>query len=196
MLVSSGSLTPSSPDAGHKDSRFEPPATSVDALFATVYDRLKTLAHRELHKSNGGTLNATRLVHEVYLKMCSNSELSFPELVKFFSYAAISMRHIIVKHATRRMRPKLGGDQMQVTLGDADAQNVCANPQLALQLDAALSALEKNDPRAARVVELHYFAGVSLEQVSELLGVAKRTVDRDWRYAKAYLSGQVAESNM
>ena len=169
-------------------------AGEVDSFFSNVYDRLKVMAHRELYRASGNTLNTTALVHELYMKLSASRELNFGESVKFFAYAAMAMRHILIDRALRRVRSKFGGSNVHVALDDVGAQDVSLDPQLALQLDAAIRELEKDDPRAARVVELHYFAGLSLDRVGELLGVVRRTVERDWRYARAYLQRHVGKS--
>ena len=100
------------------------------------------------------------------------------------------MRHILTDAARRRMQPKRGGDQARLMLSDPAVDSVLVDPQLALQLDEALVALEREDARAAQVVELHYFAGLELQQVADTLGVARRTADRDWRYARAFLAAR------
>jgi RNA polymerase sigma factor (TIGR02999 family) len=166
-------------------------AEGVDEVFKQVYARLKVMARRELSRSSTNTLNTTALVHELYLKMCSGRDLRFENSVKFFSYAAMGMRHILVDRATRRGRIKFGGADTHVELDGSGANDVSVDAQLALQLDAALRELEQDDMRAARVVELHYFAGLPLDHVGDLLGVARRTVDRDWRYARAFLESRM-----
>ena len=103
------------------------------------------------------------------------------------------MRFILTDAARRRSQPKRGGDLARLQLNDAAVDSIHVDPQLALQLDEALSALERNDVRAARVVELHYFAGLELNKVAQVLGVAKRTVDRDWRWARAFLAGHAED---
>jgi RNA polymerase sigma factor (TIGR02999 family) len=133
------------------------------------------------------TLCTTELVHEAYLRM-DKSNSRFEKEGQFFAYAARAMRHILADAARRRLQPKRGGDQARLELNDPLVDSVHVDSQLALQLDDALTALEREDPRAAQVVELHYFAGLDLQQVSETLGVARRTVDRDWRYARAFLA--------
>ena len=168
-----------------------PVLAAVDESFAKVYNELRKLARSELRRGSGNTLYTTELVHEAYLKVCLNEKLSFENEVKFFKYAGVAMRHILVDRAGRRARVKLGGDCPHVDLSDPDVGKVADNPMLALQLDAALRELEKHDARAAKVVELHYFAGLSLERVGELLGVVRRTVDRDWLYARAFLEAHV-----
>ena len=172
-----------------------PPALKADESFVKVYDELRKVARRELQRRGGNTLYTTELVHEVYLKVCGRDELSFESDLQFFKYAAVAMRHILIDRAGRRARVKFGGDGIHVDLSDPDVENVGTNPILALQLDAALRELEREDPRAAKVVELHYFAGLPLERVGELLGLARRTVDRDWAFARALLESLVPDSN-
>ena len=163
----------------------------AEALFAEVYARLKAMAARQLAvMPKGGTLETTALVHELYLRMNSNRELQFGHRAQFFAYAARAMRHILTDAARRRMQPKRGGDQARLMLSDPAVDSVLVDPQLALQLDEALVALEREDARAAQVVELHYFAGLDLQQVADTLEIARRTADRDWRYARAFLAAR------
>lgn len=166
-----------------------PPAG--DALFTEVYARLKAMAHRELGRGAGATVGTTELVHELYLKIGNDPQRRFAEPAQFFCYAARAMRHILVDRARHRMRFKAGGDQHRLALTDPAVDVVVLEPALALMLDQALDALAREQPRAAQVVELHWFAGLGLEQVAQLLGVVRRTVDRDWRYARAFLLSQV-----
>jgi len=160
--------------------------TSTEPLFVVVYDRLKAMASR--HRLRNGapmTLCTTELVHEAYLRMSDNR---FEKEAQFFAYAARAMRHILTDAARRRIQPKRGGDLERLALTDPMVESVYIDPILALSLDEALNALERDDPRAAQVVELHYFAGLDLQQVADTLGVARRTIDRDWRYARAFLA--------
>ena len=164
-----------------------------DPVYVDVYDRLKAMASRQ--RLRGGapkTLCTTELVHEAYLRM-GDVDSRFVEDAQFFAYAARAMRHILADAARRRIQPKRGGDQTRLELSDPQVNSINVDPELALLLDDALTALERDDPRAAQVVELHYFAGLDMHQVAESLGVARRTVDRDWRYARAFL-GSIAES--
>jgi RNA polymerase sigma factor (TIGR02999 family) len=165
----------------------EPHFEITETLFADAYHRLKQVARRELKNRTGNTLNTTALVHEAYLKLAMNSNLSFDRAGKFFEYAAICMRHILINYATQRSCQKRGGGATHVDLTHPGVDGVAINPLLALQLDAGLKALEGADRRAAKVVELHFFSGLPLALVAEILGVVRRTVDRDWRYARAYL---------
>ena len=162
----------------------------IDPIYADLYERLKAMASRQ--RLRGGaprTLCTTELVHEAYLRM-GESNFRFEQTAQFFAYAARAMRHILTDAARRRMQPKRGGDQARLMLSDPAVDSVLVDPQLALQLDEALVALEREDARAAQVVELHYFAGLELQQVADTLGVARRTADRDWRYARAFLAAR------
>jgi RNA polymerase sigma factor (TIGR02999 family) len=162
----------------------------IDPIYADLYERLKAMASRQ--RLRGGapkTLCTTELVHEAYLRM-GESNFRYEQTAQFFAYAARAMRHILTDAARRRMQPKRGGDQARLMLSDPAVDSVLVDPQLALQLDEALVALEREDARAAQVVELHYFAGLELQQVADTLGVARRTADRDWRYARAFLAAR------
>lgn len=169
-----------------------PTSESSGPVFVDVYARLKAMASRQrLRGGAPNTLCTTELVHEAYLRM-GGAGNRFENDAQFFAYAARAMRAILIDAARRRVQPKRGGDQTRLELSDPQVDSIHLDPQLALQLDYVLTALEREDPRAARVVELHYFAGLDLRQVAELLGLGRRTVDRDWRYARAFL-GSLAE---
>jgi len=162
-----------------------------DALFAEVYDRLKAMAARQRARANTpGSFATTELVHELYLRMGVGAERRFGDQAQFFAYAARAMRHILIDAARSTMLIKAGGNQLRMSLTDPAVGAVSVDPVQALQLDAALDALEHDDPRAARVVELHYFAGAELTRVAAILGVNVRTIERDWRYARAFLAAR------
>ena len=158
----------------------------IDCRFDEVYERLRELARGQRRRFEGGaTLDTTALVHEVYLHFRDRSDALAPR--DFFAYAARAMRHLLIDHARRRARNKHGGDLRRTTLdpeheGFADA----AAGQL-LELDAALARLRSEQPRAAEVVELHWFAGLEFDAIADLLGLNARTIQRDWRYARAWL---------
>jgi len=160
-----------------------------DAMFQNVYCRLKAMASRQrLRGGAPSTLCTTEIVHETYLRMGDSSN-RFGSDAQFFAYAARAMRHILTDAARKRQQLKRGGDQARLELADPVVDGVHVNSELALFLDDALKVLELADPRAAQVVELHYFAGLDLQQVSDALGIGKRTIDRDWRFARAFLAG-------
>lgn len=174
------------------------PANSVatpalNALFSEVYGQLRRLA-RGQRAAGHDTLNTTALVHELYLQMSSGNESRrFAEPRQFYAYAARAMRHLLVDRARARARIKRGGDLQRVDLTESAPDVDRVGPEQALALDAALRRLAAEDARAAEVVELHYFAGLPNERIAELLGTSPRTVDRDWRYARAFLHTQFGD---
>lgn len=165
---------------------------SADALFDAVYARLKAMAARQLGQHERGTLDTTALVHELYLRIGAQDELKFSHPAQFFAYAARAMRHLLADRARDHLRQRAGGGWIAVTLTSGDGRLAIDDAQHALALDAALTQLEAADARAARVVELRYFAGLPLEQVAEQLGVTRRTADRDWAFARAFLHDALA----
>lgn len=177
----------------HEAAPDQPAAESARALFAAVYARLKAMAARKISDQRAGiTIDTTALVHELYLRVCTNRELEFNHRSQFFAYAARAMRHLLSDRARDRMRQHAGGDWQRVTLTGTDTQIAVESAEQALSLDEALTDLERADQRAARVVELRYFAGMTLEQVAELLELNRRTVDRDWRFARAFLNDKLS----
>jgi RNA polymerase sigma factor (TIGR02999 family) len=166
---------------------------TTDALFATVYERLKAMAGQRLRaRAHAGTLDTTALVHELYLRIGAQGELTFEHPAQFFTYAAQAMRHLLSDRARDHMSSRAGGDWVQITLTGSDERLALDSAEQAIALDAALNRLEAADERAARVVELHYFAGLSSEQVAETLGIARRTAERDWNFAVAFLRTDLA----
>ena len=169
----------------------EPPR-STDALFDAVYERLKQMAGRRL--SAGGrsvTLDTTVLVHELYLRINAQGELAFVHPGQFFVYAARAMRHLLTDRARAHASLRAGGDWVQVTLTGKDEAFALESAEQAIALDAALGRLADADGRAAQVVELRYFAGLSAGQAADALGVGKRTADRDWSFAMAFLKADL-----
>lgn len=163
-----------------------------DALFAEVYDRLKALAGSRLARgAPQETLDTTALVHELYLRIGRNEALHFAHPARFFAYAARAMRHLLHDRARDRLRLRAGGDWLRVTLTGERAEFALDSAERALELEQALQKLEAADARAARVVELRYFAGLTLEQAAEVLELTRRTVDRDWRFARAFLKSEL-----
>lgn len=160
-------------------------ALSSDDLFAGVYERLKGMASNQLARSSDATLDTTSLVHELYVKVSAAHELEFSDPAQFFSYASQAMRHILVDHARQRLRVKRGAGVSKVNIDDVEIADLTATQVLGL--DEALRRLETSDPRAGQMVALHYFAGLPLSKISDLLGVTERTLNRDWRFARAYL---------
>lgn len=164
-----------------------PPLSEADALFAQVYDRLKAMAGRQAAGRARGTLDTTAIVHELYLRICSGRELSFAHPDQFFAYAARAMRHLLADRARDRLRRRAGGDWERTTLTGGDYRLVIESAEQATAMEEALRRLEAVDARAARVVELAVFAGLDQERIGAVLGVARITIARDWRFAKAFL---------
>lgn len=161
---------------------------AVDALFVEVYDRLKAMASRR--RGPGDTLDTTALVHELYLRVGERPELADIEQGRFFGYAARAMRNLLIDRARNRIG-RAGSGWIATTLADDDQRLALESADDALALESALEKLEQVDARAAQVVELRYFAGLSLEDVARMLGLARRTVDRDWSFARAFLHAEL-----
>lgn len=166
------------------------PPLGAEELFVRVYDRLKAMAGRALGR-DPGTLDATALVHELYLRLSTNDRLLFAHPAQFLTYAARAMRHLLHNRARDRLRQCAGGDWVRVTLTASDQRFALESAEQALAMDTALDRLAAADPRAAQVVELLYFAGVTLEQAAEALGRSRSTIDRDWRFARAFLKTEL-----
>lgn len=170
---------------------FSPDESSTE--FADIYRRLKAMASRHrLHLGSPKTLCTTELVHEAFMKM-EYADYEHKHEGQYFAYAARAMRHILIDAARKRIQPKRGGDQTRLTLTDPALNRIQVDPHLALQLDEALTALAKEAPRAAQVVELHFFAGLDMQNVADALSVNRRTADRDWRYARAFLAARASD---
>lgn len=168
------------------------PVANDDTLFNAVYQRLRELAKRERRRVGAGdTYNTTSLVHEVYLDICKNENA--PSIQDYFGYAARAMRNLLIDRARRQQRPKHGGDLQRTVLDTDAARGIRVDASQALELDSALERLSTLDPRAARVVELHFFAGLDLERIAEILQVSDRTVNRDWRIARTWLQRELAD---
>ena len=161
---------------------------NADALFAAVYDRLKAMASRRLAaRGRTAALDTTTLVHELYLRVNAQGDLTFSHPSQFFTYAARAMRHVLADRARERLSQRAGGGWIQITLTGSDDRLAIDGAEQVIALDAALERLEAIDARAARVVELRYFAGLTSEQAAEALGIGRRTAQRDWDFAHAFL---------
>jgi RNA polymerase sigma factor (TIGR02999 family) len=169
---------------------------AVDRLFAHVYEELRRLARRQLAAGGAGpTLDTTALVHEAYLRLSHDARWTVEDRRHFFALAARAMRHVIVDHARRRRRQKRGGGALAV---DLDAAELAA-PERAeelIALDASLARLEAAEAELAQLVEWRFFAGLSVEEIAELLGVSDRTVKRRWRVARAFLYQDLAAQGL
>jgi RNA polymerase sigma factor (TIGR02999 family) len=170
----------------------EPAELETDVLFGQVYERLKAMAGRQLGAGRH-TLDATALVHELYLRIGRDHDLVFAHPNQFFTYAARAMRHLLADRARDRLRQRAGGDWVRTTLTGSDWRLALDSAEQALDLDEAMQKLVEVDARAAQVVELLCFAGLEHEQVAQTLEIAPRTVARDWRFARAFLKSELGE---
>jgi RNA polymerase sigma factor (TIGR02999 family) len=163
-------------------------AEAAEQLLPLVYDELRKLAAQRLVKEKPGqTLQATALVHEAYLRLVDTDVVDrWERRGHFFAAAAEAMRRILIDRARRKRRPKHGGDRHRIDLAEV-AEMIAAPGEELLALDDALERLSSTDPASAEIVKLRYFAGLSLSEVAELLGISLRTVDRRWSYARAWL---------
>ena len=160
-----------------------------------AFDRLVPLVYRELHKlakrymaqqNAGHTLQTTALIHEAYLKLAGGLEKTWEDRTHFFAVAATAIRQVLVDHARAKHAAKRGGDVQVLRPDDALSIADSARDDL-IALDDALHALARLNPRQSEVVELRYFAGLSVEETAAVLSISPETVMRDWSVAKAFL---------
>lgn len=158
-----------------------------ERVWSLVYDELRRIAHRELTRERGErTLSTTALVHEAYFKLVDHEHTARRDRAHFYALACRAMRQILVDHARRRNALKRQGAQSSVTL-DETIGTIEPDPNDLIALDDALTRLTKFSERLGRVVELRFFGGLSVVEAAEHLEIDARTVERDWRRAKAYL---------
>ena len=152
-------------------------------LYAAAYEELKRLAHRQLRDSGSDTLSTTDLVHEAFLKLRASE---WDDKAHFFGAAARAMRQVLVDFARRRRAAKRGGVAAALTLRTDDASLEVQLDDI-IALDAALDRLDGVNKRLRQVVEFRFFAGLSEQEIADLLGVTARTVERDWTKARLFL---------
>jgi RNA polymerase sigma factor (TIGR02999 family) len=166
--------------------------TALDALVPVVYKELRRLAHCELRKERPDhTLQSAALVNEAYLRLFRMQPPRWESRTHFFAIAAQLMRQILVDYARRHRASKRGSGVFMLTLDDAMALSQRKEMDV-IAIDDALHALAELDPRQSRVVELRFFAGLSLEETSEVMGIATATVQRDWTAARAWLYREIS----
>jgi RNA polymerase sigma factor (TIGR02999 family) len=165
---------------------------AFEKLIPLVYHELHQIASRHLRRESvERTLQTTALVHEAYLRLIDQTRANWQNRAQFFAVAATVMRRILIDHARKRLRPKRGGEVFKVSLdeGTIDVSDERAAELVAL--DEALKRLAAEDPTKARLVELRYFGGLSIEETAEVLGVGTATVVRQWRVVKAWLFKEI-----
>lgn len=165
---------------------------ALDRLMPLVYDELRRLAHRELRReSRDATLVTTALVHEAYLRLVDQTRANIQTRAHFLNVAAQMMRRILVDVARKRHASKRGSGRPATSLDDAPEPRIDPNNDL-LDLDNALVKLEGFDPKLSRLVELRYFAGLTLEETAEVLGTSTTAAWRDWNTARAWLYSELS----
>jgi RNA polymerase sigma-70 factor, ECF subfamily len=165
--------------------------SAFEELIPIVYEELRRLAHGHLRgERRNHTLQTAELVHETYFRLVGSSRVQWQSRTHFLAVAAQCMRRILVDAARARQSLKRGGDQARVELDAALTMADAPNMDL-VALDEALTGLSRVDSRRGRVVELRFFAGLSVEQTAEVLDVSAETVMRDWKVAKAWLFKQL-----
>jgi RNA polymerase sigma factor (TIGR02999 family) len=160
---------------------------SLDRLLPLIYDELRRVAANQLQKERGNhTLQATALVHEAYLRLLEQREVDWQNRAHFFSIAAEMMRRILVNYAVQRNAQKRGDGSARLSLEEAMSFSDEKDFDL-ISLDDALKQLAEYDALQARIVELRFFGGLTIEETAEVLDISDSTVKREWRMAKAWL---------
>ena len=166
---------------------------ALEALLPLVYNELRRLAHRHLQAERAGhTLQSTALVHEAYLRLVDQEPLRTDNRAHFFALASHLMRQILVDYARKHNAAKRGIDNLTLTLDEAIALPKQGKLDL-VALDDALNGLERLDPRQSRIVELRFFAGLSIEETSKVLAISPATVKRDWITARMWLYREISK---
>lgn len=168
--------------------------SAAEKLIPVVYGELRRLASHYMRRERADhTLQATALVHEVFLKLVEQRSVDWQGRAHFFGIAAQLMRRILIDHARGHLRNKRGGGARPVPLDEALAFAPEQSSHL-VRLDESLQRLAKLDPRQAKIVELRFFAGLTVDQTADVLGISAKTVKRDWSVAKAWLHGDLKTS--
>jgi RNA polymerase sigma factor (TIGR02999 family) len=163
-----------------------------DQLMELVYNELHRIAAREMRREHGEhTLQTTAIVHEAYLRISRSDPIDWRDRAHFFAVAAQQLRRVLVDHARRQRSEKRGGGTTLLSLQDFDGPAGIIDERV-LAVNDALTRLESIDLRAAKVVELRFFGGLSEAEAAEALGVSVATLKRDWDFAKAWLAGQLS----
>jgi RNA polymerase sigma factor (TIGR02999 family) len=164
---------------------------AANRLMELVYSELHEIASREMRREHGEhTLQTTALVHEVYLRLCGASSIDWKDRSHFFAVAATQLRRVLVDHARRLKSEKRGGGVTTLPLWDSDGAALAIDERL-LALDQALERLEALDARAAKTVELRFYAGLSEIETAEALHISLATMKRDWDFARTWLTAQL-----
>jgi RNA polymerase sigma factor (TIGR02999 family) len=165
---------------------------ALDELIPLVYDELRKLASSYLRRRSGSnTLQPTALVHEAYVRLADQASISMEHRAQFFGLAAKIMRDILVDHARKRQAAKRGGQQLRLSL--TEAERFGHKPEVELvALDDALKMLESTNPQHSRVVELRFFGGLTIDEAAQVMGISHATTERYWSFSRAWLRRELA----
>jgi RNA polymerase sigma factor (TIGR02999 family) len=189
------------PDVNHNANAAHNPARegeplATGGLLPLVYEELRRLANLQLAREPGGqTLQATALVHEAYVRLAGRGgEKDWDHRGHFFAAAAEAMRRILIDNARRKRRPKHGGDRRRFS-GEVAAPGPGMSPEDLLDLDEALQKFAREEPGKAELVKLRFFAGLTMPEAAEVLGVSLATAERHWTYARTWLYAELADAD-
>lgn len=170
-------------------------AAARENVLPLIYEELKRIARaRRSRSSSGDTLRTTALVHEAYLRLVDRQGLAFEGRQQFYGLVALAMRDLLVEEARRRSRQKRGGGQERVDLEEIGC-SVESSPDEILALDDALVKLRDEDAEDAEIVMLRYFAGLTVQEIADLRQVSSRTIERRWRFCRAWLQRELAAAD-
>ena len=177
--------------------KLEPGARHAEEqLFADVYTELRAIASRYLHRERKShTLQPTALVHEVYLKLVGQTQVDWQGRAHFLAIAAQAMRQILVDHARRHRAAKRGGNRHRIALDDNLVIESNRDVDL-LAIEDALTKLTKLDPRQAQMIELRFFGGLGIAEVAKVMGISKRSAEREWTMVRAWLRRELSTREM
>jgi RNA polymerase sigma factor (TIGR02999 family) len=168
---------------------------ALEKLMPLVMSELKRIAGRGLNRERRHhTLQTTELVNELFLKLLVGKSLTFQNRTHFFAVCAICIRQILTDYAKIRLRQKRGGTAEIVALDNIEIMDSRKSSEI-LALNEALEQLEKQDARKSKIVELRYYGGLTVDEVADVLGISKRTIEREWQMAKAWLGKELGKSN-
>lgn len=168
---------------------------AAENLLPLVYDQLRSLAKARLKKlPPGQTLQPTALVHEAYLRLVGEEDPGWESRGHFFGASAQAMRDILVEQARKKSALKRGGDQSRIHMEQAELA-FGPPPDEVLAVDEAVKKLEKDDPRKGQIVNLRYFARLTMKETASALGISVATVGREWRYIRAWLERELSQNN-
>jgi len=175
-------------------------AAAVGALFSLTYDQLRAIASAQRRRRGEETLNTTALVHEAFLKLAGNEKLPVHDRTHFMAVAATAMRHILLDHARSRLAAKRGGGRALISFHEIEAALESggdfgeAKAEAVVALGESLGRLMLQSERQSRVVDCRFFAGLSIEETAQALGLSAATVKRDWAMAQAWLYHDLKQS--